>query len=115
MSTQSSTLDSTLERHTPPDHHSHSHSHHHHHHPPIVHLDGDLAQRNAAHFDAIAHEHTHNHNVKHIASKIAERIVELLSLGPEPDQDDNDDNDDNDKSDKGITVLDHACGTGQSL
>ena len=91
----------------------------------------DLAQHNAAHFDAIAHEHAHSHHVKQVASKIAHKIVELLGLpskdgqGDDGDDDDNDndkdkDNDsdnhgDNDEASKtGITVLDYACGTGQS-
>ena len=84
----------------------------------------DLAQHNAAHFDAFAHEHAHSHHVKQVAHKIAEKIVELLGApsqdgqGDDADADaghDNDDHgDDDEASNKGITVLDYACGTGQS-
>ena len=78
----------------------------------------DLAQRNAAHFDAIVHEHAHNHNVKQLASNLAEKIVQLLEIRPQEEQahddDHNDDHNDDDGSSKGITVLDYACGAGQS-
>ena len=89
---------------TPSDHH-----HHHHH---------QLAQRNAAHFDAIAHEHVQHHDVKRIASTIAEKIVALLDKkaddGHDGHDDDDNDNNSDDGSDQGISVLDYACGGGQS-
>ena len=77
----------------------------------------DLAQRNAAHFDTIAHEHAHNHNVKQLASKLAEKIVQLLGIRLQEEQAHNDDHNDDhndEESSKGITVLDYACGAGQS-
>src|SRR5258706_9906004 len=81
----------------------------------------DFAQRNAAHFDAFVHEHAHSHHVKQIASKIAEKIVQLLGIPPQDEQahdddhkDDHDDHDDHDEPSEGITVLDYACGAGQS-
>jgi hypothetical protein len=102
-------------------------NHCHHHQPPSANLEhhpDDLAQRNAAHFDEIAHEHAHNHTVKQVASSLAEKIVDLLGIRPQDekghhdDHDHDDHNDHNDHNDhganNGITVLDYACGAGQS-
>ena len=82
-----------------------SHTNHQHQH--------DLAQRNAAHFDTVVHEHAHNHNVQQIASKLAEKIIQLLGIRPQEEQANDDDHHNDDESSKGITVLDYACGAGQ--
>ena len=78
----------------------------------------DLAQSNAAHFDAYVHEHAHSHHVKQIAEQIAEKIVQLLGIRSQDEQahddDHNDDHDDHDGPSEGISVLDYACGAGQS-
>ena len=78
----------------------------------------DLARSNAAHFDAFVHEHAHSHHVKHVAEKIAEKIVQLLGIRSQDEQaqddDHNDHHDDHDRPSEGITVLDYACGAGQS-